>query len=143
MSRHFITTPPRLTECSRCKRTMIDGTDSGVPYRVDAIPLTLQGELAARVSGRATYRTVHKDSFMSVVYRTVGDIKRETGGPVVANHSCAPVAVEHIHVADVAAIREFLDHCKPAAVEQDHDQLLLLNRELGAVVTELPTDPPF
>lgn len=138
--KHFIHKPPTLSDC-RCGSKTIDGIDSGVPYRVDGIPLNLKGELQARITGRVTYRAVRKPGFTSVVYRTAHDIKTETGGPVVAQHTCTGIKTEHISVPDIAAMREFIDHCQPATESVEQDALLVLNRQLGATVLELP--PPF
>jgi hypothetical protein len=147
-SRHLVSTTPRRATCPRCRRTVLDGIDFGTPYRVDAIPLTLTGELAARLEERGTYR-LQAERF---VRREHLDIAADTerGRPAVcAAHSCAPVNPSHVDAQHVAAFIDLVVEKSPASPEKEHEQgalLVLTGAFAGAQVLTIPVDtdtPPF
>ena len=100
MSQHLISTPPNRSWCNNCGRLTLSGLDAGVPYTVDAAPLTLLGEIQARLAGRVTYRLVAG----FIWYRELSDIQAGKSQPVLAEHSCDPIQPEHVDPAHIAAV---------------------------------------
>jgi hypothetical protein len=148
MSRHFVTTWPRRGRCPQCGRLVLDGIEEGLPYRVTPIPLTLHGELAARLAGAATYRLIAG----TIVRRTPEDTAAETPGtrpPVYAWHRCASVDPHHISIAHIPATQRLITNrnMNTSTPERDTDQqrLITLVDVLNGHVTESPDDeaPPF
>lgn len=145
---HLVTTWPRRAVCSYCGRLVLEGLDLGVPYRVDAIPLTLTAEVKARLIGRRTYGIVSRHVFL----RGMVDITAAAGTdgpPVVTDHTCAPVDVGDIaqeHVAELIAMTRDR-YLEPAtSVQQaEQDGALLLHAAVGVRVFDSPDDeePPF
>jgi len=145
---HAVCTWPRLTICHRCNRQVLDGLDAGMAYRVDVIPLTLEGEVCARLNDQRTYRIASRHVFL----RELPDIHATSDGnrpPVVAEHICAPIDTRHISQADtpdvIALIKDrYLDKATP---EQNREQVALLTiaGQFDLCVTDSPDDqdPPF
>lgn len=147
-SRHLVTTTPRRATCGRCKRVVLEGIADGMPYRVDALPLTLTGEVHARIAGHMTYRLltgrlIHRDQYDIALDARTGR------PPVAATHTCTPVDPSHIdptHAATFAALTT-----EPPATttdEQDteqHSLFVLTGAFAGARVIAVPADdqPPF
>lgn len=101
----LINTAPSATRCNRCKRVTLSGLDAGMPYSVDALPLTLEGELHARLAGRPVYRLIAG----FVAYREAVHVRPGNDYPVIAAHRCTPVVPAHIagaHVPDFLALTE-------------------------------------
>jgi hypothetical protein len=145
---HFVTTWPRRATCHHCGRLVLDGIAEGHPYRVDPAPLTLAGELAARLAGRLTYWLLAGH----VTLRFPEAIAAETLStrpPVFAAHDCSPldptaISLEHITTTN----RLIVDKSMETATQQqdaDHDALLTIADVLAGRVTESPDDeePPF
>lgn len=84
----------RATRCRRCGAPILAGLDAdicGWPARVDPAPLTAQGEAAAILTGRTTYRLNGTHSHIEIDRREDFNIR---GTPpsdeciVVAEHAC-------------------------------------------------------
>lgn len=108
---HFITTRPALIPCAHCPAHLLAATVLGIDRHIDTVPLTPAGELAALLTGRATYNLagLNRDH---LVRRTVHHIR---GGnrrlPVVADHNCRPTDpghVDHVHLEAAVALVQHL-----------------------------------
>lgn len=141
---HLITTTPRRATCWRCRRVTLEGTEMGAPYRVDAIPLNLHGELDARLHGRNTYRVIAGRLALREPHDIAADT-RKGRPPVCATHSCAPVNPHHVDPAHagtfVALTAEPLEENPEPAGEQ-HAMFVLTGRFAGAQLTAIPVDDP-
>ncbi|HEX8627081.1 MAG TPA: hypothetical protein VF755_02790 [Catenuloplanes sp.] len=90
MAEHLITRRVGLRRCPRCPALLLTGVTEGVPVHVDPVPVTAAGELAAVLSGRATYTLARGE----LVHRD-GD-RDHLGDPVLIAHRCGhPVPPEH------------------------------------------------
>lgn len=146
-SRHLISTTPRRARCTRCRRTVLDGIDTGVPYRVDAIPLNLHGELAALITGRTSYRV----SGQHLTWRDPNNIAADTHRgrpPVCATHSCDPVDPTHLDPTHIHRFTELATETPPTTPPKDREQhalFVLTGAFAGARVIAVPADdqPPF
>jgi hypothetical protein len=121
---------------------VLDGLDQGLPYRVEALPLNIIGELVAHFSGRSSYRRV---ASVFMVRREQWNIMTDAvkGRPLVlADHSCVapiPILLDAKRALDVVRILA-------TATEQDETDRVLHNAAL-TVLGEFPCarviDPPF
>lgn len=148
MSRYFVSTWPRRSTCPRCTRLVLDGLDDGQPYRIDPAPLTVAGELAARLTNRWTYRLVAGH----LVLRWPETITAETPDtrpPVFAQHNCSPLDPAVISPQHITATNRLLADkgMETATKQQDTDQtaLITISDVLAGRVTASPDDeePPF
>lgn len=120
---YLITTSPTMTACSRCRRPMLAATVAGLDRHVDTATLNPTGELAALVSGRATYE-LHGEQ---LVRRGVEKLRMPHPTlPVLADHDCAPVPSEHIDAAQHAAA-----------------MVLVMQLLGGSLVSDTDGPPPF
>lgn len=133
MSQHLVSTKPSRSHCHLCGRPTLCGLDTGVSYTVDLVPLTVAGELTARLQERSTYRL--EAGF--VMYRGLSDIRATATAPVLATHSCTPINLEHIDQTQVAAVSRYL---VPHDVV-DPDVLFQMGSD--DVFTPDNADPPF
>ncbi len=146
-SRHLVTTTPRKARCNQCRRTVLDGIEMGAPYRVDAIPITVEGELHARLRGLLTYRILAR----RIALREALDIAADhTKGrpPVCAVHDCTPVNPGHIDARHVGAFSAITVDAPAETPEQSADQdalFVITGRFAGARVIAVPAadDCPF
>ena len=132
-SQHLISKPCVRAVCRRCRRTVLDGVDQGLPYRVDPAPLNIIGELVALASGRSSYRRVAQ---VFMVRREQWNIATDVvkGRPLVlADHSCvAPISIllDEKRIVDVVRILA-------TATMQDETDRVLHNAML-TVLGEFP-----
>lgn len=145
-SSHLVTTTPRRATCHRCRRVVLEGVEMGAPYRVDAIPLTLAGELAARLEHRNTYRVLAG----RIALREPLDIAADTTRgrpPVCATHSCAPINPSHVdptHAARFAELAADTPKTTPDEEREQHTLFVLTGAFAGAkVIAITDEDPPF
>lgn len=134
-TQYLINTTPSPTRCHRCRTVTLSGLDCGMPYMVDALPLTLQGELHARLAGRALYRLVAG----YITYREAVHIHPDATHPVIASHKCTPVDPTHIASEHVPT---FLRLTEPPRPIEPYPTLLEVD---PATNTLRPIDsaPPF
>lgn len=119
---HLITTAPSLTKCRRCHRQVLAATVGGLDRHVDTATLNDAGELAALLSGLATYALVAEDylSRRSVVAISAGPPKR----PVLADHACRVIPEHHIAHEWTAAAKALLTVTLGATVDAiDNDSI--------------------
>lgn len=137
-TQHLINTAPTATRCHRCKRVTLSGLDCGMPYNVDAVPLTLEGELHARLADRAMYRLIAG----FVAYREAVHIRPDSRHPVMASHSCTPIDPTHIAAEHVG---EFLRLTEPPRPVEQWPTLLEIDPTTNSWKPALHADlvPPF
>jgi hypothetical protein len=99
---HFITTAPSPIDCPSCRRPILAATVGGLDRHVDPTPLNPAGELAALLTGRATYDLAgaRRDH---LIRRNVHRIGAATGLPVLADHTCTPPTPGHVDQARLEA----------------------------------------
>lgn len=147
-SRHLVTTAPRRDTCPRCKRVVLDGLADGWPYRVDALPLTLTGEVQARIAGLMTYRLRAGRLTRRDQYDVALD-DRHGRPPVSATHNCAPIDPSHIDPAHIATFAALTAESVPVASDDEaveqHSLFVITGALAGTRVIAVPADdlPPF
>ncbi len=90
---------PTRNKCMRCKADVATGVGQGIPYRVDMVPLTAQGELVAKLDKRDTFSVIYGQ----LRYRTVHEMKKKSRAMVWASHKCGAPLLEHF---DMERIQE-------------------------------------
>lgn len=134
---YLINIAPSATRCHQCKRVTLSGLDCGMPYNVDALPLTPQGELHARLAGRPVYRLIAG----FIAYREAEHIRPGNNHPVVAQHACAPVLLEHIAALHVPTLLRLTE---PPTAAEPWPTLLELDPATNTLRPVPPNDPaPF
>jgi hypothetical protein len=116
---HFITTSPSPTICKKCNAQVLAATVGGLDYRVDVVPLTVAGELEVLIRGGYTFELRNE----LLIRRTVQHIGAglPDHAPVLAAHSCRPVADEHInhlHLEVASALVRLLLGGTPVPAEE-------------------------
>lgn len=147
-TKYLISKRVHQSKCFKCKRVVLEGLDTGIPYRLDPIPLTVYGELVALMGRRRSYRLL-PGALFSV--REAVQMKSEQwiGRPLVlADHLCIPAGqrvdsrvIESRHINTITQLLTGVDNADSDAVKH-HDALMYLSIELGARVTE-QNEPPF
>ena len=133
MSQHLVSTLPSRGHCHLCGRPILCGLDAGMTYRVDLVPLNLNGELVARLGNRVTYRL----NAGFVMYRELADIRAGQEHPVLATHICDPIDPAHIDQARVSSVSRYL-------VPHDVvDPLVLRSMTTPDLFTPADAPPPF
>lgn len=127
---------------------MLTGIDEGMPYRVDIIPLTIAGEIQARLTGRRMYAL----QAGYVCYRDGGRMTLDAkyGHPaVLANHRCGePLAhladTEHIG-AITKLVQQITSHPPYGEVEEKEEDAIFSIGELlsGKIVHVYGGPVPF
>lgn len=147
-SRHMVTTAPRRSTCNTCRRVVLDGLSDGLPYRVDAAPLNLTGEVAARIAGRMTYRLLTGRFYRRDQYDVALDAR--TGRPAVtATHTCTPIDPTHIDPSHAPALMQLTADPTPISTDDEdleqHSLFVITGTFAGAHVIAVPADdpPPF
>lgn len=137
-TQYLINTMPSVARCNRCKRVTLSGLDAGMPYAVDAIPLTLIGELHARQAGRAMYRLIAG----YVTYREAVHIRPGYDYPVIAAHRCTPVEPGHVAAEHVPELMRMTEPPRPT---EEWPSLLELDPITNTLKPVPPVDqpPPF
>lgn len=110
MGQHnLISRRPRCRPCPKCGRLNLLGIDEGVPFRVEPLPLTVQGEIRALLNGQITYG-IHAGY---VCFRDQGRMTLDAKWgrpPVCATHKCDFVITsKDIEPGAVGAIVKLID----------------------------------
>jgi hypothetical protein len=85
-------TPAAPWRCHRCGAAGVEAVAEGVRCRVDAIPVTIPGELHARLNGKQSYEL--RGRFLIV--REPERIRGGKRGPVLVDHKCgSPIPIPH------------------------------------------------
>lgn len=132
-TQYLINRAPSATRCHRCKRVTLSGIDCGMPYHVDAYPLTLEGELHARLAGAPVYRLIAG----FITYREAVHIADDY--PVIAEHRCTPVVPADIAIPHIPA---FLALTEPPRPAEEWPSLLELDPDTNTLRPVPPVDPP-
>jgi hypothetical protein len=84
--------PAAPWRCPRCGAAGIRAIAEGVPCRLDAVPVSLLGELHARLAGKQSYEL--RGSFL--ICREPERIAGGARGPILVEHKCGnPIPVHH------------------------------------------------
>lgn len=81
-------TPATPAQCPRCAGGLVVAMVEGITVRVDPIPVTAAGELAARIAGRLSYELRRGLLLERDEYRIRGG---RIEGPILIAHKCGMV----------------------------------------------------
>lgn len=88
MTEHLINRPAKLTQCSRCDAVTMTGITGGLTVTVDVKPLTINGEIAALLTGRMTFALHAIGHSVHLELRGLTEIRAGRSHSVVALHQC-------------------------------------------------------
>lgn len=142
---YMVTRRFRYKQCPVCAQWTFVGIDSGTPYEVDPIPITIEGEMVALTQGRFTYSV---DYGNKLFYRDHWRMQHKPRGCVFAAHHhgkpllqyCEMQYLEYVDRNIKTVVRDAL-RGKEELSDAEEQSLLLLNKQLGAVIID--GEPPY
>jgi hypothetical protein len=123
---------------------MFVGLAEGLPFKVDPIPLSVAGEMVARMQARWTFGW--NPGIRQCYYRDEYRMRKTPRPAVFATHKCGAVLLAYVDMPWVVSISTVLkwmqeEKIDNATHDQKHDDALFsLNETLGARVIE---EAPF
>jgi hypothetical protein len=123
---------------------MLAGIDEGLPYSIDPLPLTTEGELIAALQGRWTYAWYMGHA----TYRSEGRITRRPRPAVLAKHQCGQGLIAYIETAradQMARVISLLRQCNQPLEDDTEQRALITISDLlnGRVFAQSDKGVPF
>lgn len=121
---------------------MFIGLAEGLPFKVDPIPLTLEGELVARIQGRSTFGW--NAGIRQCYYRDEYRMRKVPRPAVFAQHKCNAVLFQFIEVRWAGSIARTMKYMQPLPDQEQFKHalegaLFPLSEALNAkVIEEIP-----
>lgn len=92
MTQYLITEPAKAAACNRCGSRVITAVTGGLTTITDIQALSVNEEIAALLTGRATFDLQANGQRVFIEWRDVNRIRAGRRHPVVALHQCGPGA---------------------------------------------------
>lgn len=137
VNRSFARRRARLTKCCNCGVSLFVGIGEGIPYKIDPVPITVQGELMARMQGRLT---LGMDYGYHFYYRDELRMRLKPRPAVVTEHKCGLVLFDHVDIEWIPTFTRIVDELTKRPEEDESEEemeaLYTLHSELGAKVLD-------
>lgn len=88
MTQHLTTEPATAAVCARCGARVIAAVVDGLTTIADIQPLTIDEEIAALLTGHATFDLQPNGNRVYLEWRDITRIRAGRNYPVVAAHGC-------------------------------------------------------
>jgi len=90
MTGHLITRPAKISNCPRCGALILSAVTGGLTTITSIDPLSIDEEIAALLTGRATFDMQISGTCIYLEWRDITRIRAGRKYPVVAMHPCNP-----------------------------------------------------
>jgi hypothetical protein len=97
LTQHLITQPAKPGNCTRCGALVIAAMSGGLTTVTDPESLTINQEIAARLTGRSIYDLSVIGRSVFLEWRDLTRIRAGRNYAVVAIHKCPPGGTPGIH----------------------------------------------
>jgi hypothetical protein len=123
---------------------MLAGIDEGLPYSVDPLPLTTEGELIAALQGRETYGWYMGHA----TYRNDSRIARRPRPVVLAKHQCGQGLIAYIELSRASQMERvisLLRRCNQPSEDDTEQRALITIADMlnGRVFAQSDERAPF
>lgn len=139
---YFVDRKIRLDECPRCHVRQFVGVAEGLPFKVDPIPVTIKGELVARLQERWTYGV--NFGIRKLFYRDDIRMRHIPRGAVLADHKCGKELYDHVEIPYIRPINDLVERLKPREPEPEilENSIMTIAHVLGGKMID-DNDCPF